>query len=159
KQKDICADCGLAFFASQGADQFDDRTAHLRIGDAGKSFVQLKAFARSEKIDDITFVGLFSEARHRRAGALSADWCLVVKKLYGYAEHPRKVEEPARANAIDALFVFLHLLECEAQMLAKLFLAHAEQHAPKPYARADMHIHRIGTARPFGRVFGRVVFD
>src|SRR3546814_9444447 len=51
------------------------------------------------------------------------------------------------ALPISAL-VLLHLLEGEADRLAELLLAHAEQRPPQPHPAADMNIDRIGPAFP-----------
>jgi hypothetical protein len=37
--------------------------------------------------------------------------------------------QTAGADPVGALFVLLNLLECDPEMLAKLFLAHSEHHA------------------------------
>ncbi len=77
----------------------------------------------------------------------SADGRFLVEELHRHAEHLRKIEQPARTNAVDALLVFLHLLERQTQLLAELLLAHAEQHAAKAHAAADMNVDRIGPPR------------
>jgi pilus assembly protein Flp/PilA len=41
----------------------------------------------------------------------------------------RDVLQAARANAVRPLLIFLHLLECDAQRVTKLRLAHVEHHS------------------------------
>ena len=67
------------------------------------------------------------------------------------------LEQPAGADAVDAFFVFLNLLKCQAQKIAQLFLAHADQHAPDAHAIADLSIDGIGLF--FGTVRNRSVID
>src|ERR1700761_3689332 len=50
---------------------------------------------------------------------------------------------PARANSIGALFVFLHLLKCQTQGVAEFLLTHSKHHATHPHATADMLVGRI----------------
>ena len=54
------------------------------------------------------------------------------------------LEQPARADAVDAFFVFLHLLKGQAQQIAQLFLTHADQHAPDAHAISDLSVDGIG---------------
>ena len=54
------------------------------------------------------------------------------------------------ADAVHALFVFLHLLECDAEQIAELGLRHALGHAPRADALADLDIVR---SRAFGLGF------
>ena len=77
----------------------------------------------------------------------SAERRLLVEKLHRHAEHLRQIEQPAGADAVDALLVLLDLLEGEAELLAELLLAHAEQHAAEADPAADVHIDRIGPSR------------
>ena len=52
--------------------------------------------------------------------------------------------QTAGADAIGALFIFLDLLEGDAERVAKFFLAHAEHGSPQAYPASDMDINRIG---------------
>src|SRR4029077_15644751 len=61
--------------------------------------------------------------------------------------HIERLGDPhqtACADPVHALFVFLDLLECDAEHLAKLGLRHALGHAPRPYALPHLDIVRIG---------------
>ena len=72
---------------------------------------------------------------------------VLVEELHRHAEHLRQIEQPAGADAVDALLVLLDLLEGQAELLAELLLAHAEQHAAEAHPAADMHVDRIGPPR------------
>jgi hypothetical protein len=48
--------------------------------------------------------------------------------------------QPARSNAVGALLVFLHLLEGEAERIAKLLLAHCKHQAAHAHPTADVLI-------------------
>ena len=52
--------------------------------------------------------------------------------------------QPARADAVGALLVFLHLLEGQTERVAELFLAHAQHHPAHAHAAAHMLVDRIG---------------
>ena len=80
-------------------------------------------------------------------------WFKAVGDKVAPGENLCEIEEAAGADPVDALLVLLHLLERQPQMLAKLFLAHAEQHPPQSDPRADMDIHRIGAPRSTRRLF------
>ena len=62
---------------------------------------------------------------------------LLEKELHRHIENLRDLEQAARADAVHALLVFLHLLKSEAHALAEPLLAHAEKHSaqtdPAPY--------------------------
>src|SRR6185437_7095849 len=152
-QRRISKPAASTFFTRKRPNEIDDRSAHFRIGDARKCLVQFKPLSRTEKLDDVRLIRLLGEAGHHGPGALRARRRLVVKKLHGNAENLCEIEEAAGADPVDALLVLLHLLERQPQMLAKLFLAHAEQHPPQSDPRADMDIHRIGAPRSTRRLF------
>jgi hypothetical protein len=48
------------------------------------------------------------------------------------------VLEAARGDPICSLFVFLHLLECQAEGIPELLLAHAEHQSPHAHTSANM---------------------
>ncbi len=52
--------------------------------------------------------------------------------------------QAAGPDPIGAFLVFLHLLEREPERVAKLFLAHAEHHAPHTHPTADVTVDRVG---------------
>ena len=82
-------------------------------------------------------------AAARRSGRL------LVEELHRHAQHLRQIEQPAGADAVDAFLVLLDLLEGQAELLAELLLAHAEQHAAKAHPAADMHVDRVWPPRAF----------
>ena len=53
------------------------------------------------------------------------------------------VLQAARANAVRAFFVFLHLLECKTQRIGKLFLAHFEHQPTHSHPAAHMSVDRV----------------
>src|SRR5258705_5540697 len=57
----------------------------------------------------------------------------------------RNLLQPARADAVRALLVFLHLLEREIERVPELLLTHAKHHPPHPNAASDMLVGRVGT--------------
>ena len=56
----------------------------------------------------------------------------------------RDLLQPARADPVRALFVFLHLLECQTERVAELLLTHPEHHAAHPYTSAHVLVGGIG---------------
>src|SRR5229473_4911806 len=55
--------------------------------------------------------------------------------------------QPARADAVGAPLVYLHLLEGKADRRAELLLAQPEHVAAQPNARTDLHVDRVGFVR------------
>ena len=51
--------------------------------------------------------------------------------------------QPGPADPVGPVFVFLQLLESQAELLADRFLGHAQQDAPKPDLSADGLIDRV----------------
>jgi hypothetical protein len=51
--------------------------------------------------------------------------------------------QTAGADAVGALFIFLDLLKCDAEIFSQLFLAHSQHVAPKPDATSNMDVDRI----------------
>ena len=68
------------------------------------------------------------QAAHRSAVATDMR-CLLEKELHGYIEDLRDLEQPARADAVHALLVFLNLLEGQSHAFAEALLTHAKQHS------------------------------
>jgi hypothetical protein len=67
--------------------------------------------------------------------------------IHRRVENLRNRLQPAGADAIGALLVFLDLLEGQPQRIRKLLLAHAEHHAAHADAAADILIGWIGNLR------------
>src|SRR6185437_16346260 len=63
------------------------------------------------------------------------------------AEHAGNLREPARADAVRALFVFLDLLESDANTLAELGLREALLQTADSNVLSDQHVNRLW--RPF----------
>lgn len=82
----------------------------------------------------------FGETFARRADRRRA----VEEKGWRDVQRLRNLLEPARADAIGALLVFLHLLEGQPQRFAELLLAHFQQDALHAHAASDMPVYRIG---------------
>src|SRR5579862_8055723 len=82
-----------------------------------------------------------SEASAFAPGALGA----FKEELDGHAENVRDLVQPAGADPVDALLVFLDLLEGEVEAFSQGGLRHAEHQAAHADARADMLIGRVGS--------------
>lgn len=63
-----------------------------------------------------------------------------------HVEEEGKFIQAGTADAIGTAFVFLDLLECQANRIAKFFLADAEQGPAKSQAGADMDVDGAGDA-------------
>src|SRR5205814_8661027 len=80
------------------------------------------------------------------AEALGLSWLMrrtLEEECNGDLQDVRDVLEPPRADAVDALLVFLYLLERDAERVAELRLAHAEHHPAHAYAAADVPVDRV----------------
>ena len=66
------------------------------------------------------------------------------EERHRHLQDVRDLLQPARADAVRALLVLLHLLEGEAERVAELFLTHAEHHAAHTHACAHVLVGRIG---------------
>ena len=55
-----------------------------------------------------------------------------------------KRPEASGRYAVCTAFVFLDLLKCQAEKIAKPFLTHADQHPPDANAIADLGIYGVG---------------
>lgn len=53
------------------------------------------------------------------------------------------MRQPARADPVGALFVFLYLLKREPESVAELFLADAEFNPVQTHTSADMRVNRV----------------
>ena len=61
----------------------------------------------------------------------------------GHIENLAEMIEPARADAIGAALILLHLLKRQIQRLAEFLLTHTLQGALQPGAATDVNIDRI----------------
>ena len=98
--------------AGHGLHKLNDGASNFRVRDLGKGLVELKTFPAAQKFDHVTFGGLFRESCGRTC-TVNPNRGLFIKELNLYAEHFRKIEQPAGANSVDTLFVFLNLLKCQ----------------------------------------------
>ena len=67
-----------------------------------------------------------------------------VVELDGHAEDARNLLQPARADAVRALLVLLHLLKGEAQRVAQALLAHPDEHPAHADPAANMLVDWVG---------------
>lgn len=126
-----------------GLHHTNDRAAKAGVLNTHKGFHQSQPVGRRQKIGDIggrrriperlsTFRQLrpsFEEEMHRRVEDL------------GYRL------QPAGADAIGALLVFLNLLEGQPERIGEFLLAQAEHHPTHAHAAADILIGWIGNLR------------
>jgi hypothetical protein len=134
---------------TEGTDQIKYSTAQLRIGNAQERSVEFYAFAAAEKFRKMVFPAGFGEPRSCftvfRPRTLPRQ--VLEEELHTDTEDPGQLEKPAGADSICALLVFLNLLERQAEMLAKFFLAHAKQHAPEPNPSPYVNVDRVWLTR------------
>lgn len=118
--------------------EVDDRTANLGIADPGKGLHQFQAVGCGKKFRNI--IG------RRRLGIF-----IVGRRCHAFKKERRRhlqsggdLLQAARADAINALFVFLDLLEGQVNRVGERLLAHRQNVAPHADARANVNIDRIG---------------
>src|ERR1041385_7285470 len=122
-------------------DELDDTAAQLRVLNAHKRLDQRQAIGGRQKIRDVSgrrrlFQSLRPAAAGRSRRALK-------EKRDRHLQDERDLLQPARANPVGALFVFLDLLEREAERVAELLLTHAPHHAAHADAAPDMLVDRV----------------
>ena len=64
----------------------------------------------------------------------------IVEKRYVDAEHLSDLLEPRRADPVDALFVFLHLLETDIEVLSQSYLRDAFFRAPQTNSSSHLNV-------------------
>ena len=69
--------------------------------------------------------------------------CFLEEELNRDIEDLGDLEQPARADAVHTLLVFLHLLKSEAHAFAESLLAHAEKHTAQTDPAPHVLIHRV----------------
>src|SRR5439155_7794687 len=72
-------------------------------------------------------------------------WCTLEKKRHRNLQDVRNLLQPAGADPVRALLVFLDLLEREAKPIAELLLAHAQHHATHAHTAPDMLVDGVGS--------------
>src|SRR5690606_20518245 len=98
--------------------QIHNALAHLRIGDLHEGPVELETIGGGQEIGDVTGLAVFCETTCRAGGAAAGT--AFEKEGNRCVENRRDRLQAARPDAVGALFIFLYLLECDAQAFAKL---------------------------------------
>src|SRR5690606_14855265 len=129
---------GSVGLVGQCLDQVENLLAHLRVANADEGAIELETFRAAQKIDHVTGAVGFRES----AGAILAR-SILEEERDRHVEYRRNRLQAARADAVRALLIFLDLLECDAEQLSELLLAHAEHVAAQPDATADVHVYWI----------------
>jgi hypothetical protein len=125
--------------------KLDNSAAQFRVWDLHESLYQSQAVRRGEEIIHVQVrVGnLYSPSRLTRH-SVEEERNRHLKDL-GY------VLQPAGANAVGSLLIFLNLLERQSKRVRKIGLAHFEHQTAHPHAAADMPVDGVKNAsRHFG---------
>jgi hypothetical protein len=123
----------------------DNSAAQFRVWDTDERLYQSQAIGGGEEIIhvQVRVSNLHSPSRPARH-SVEEERNRHLKDL-GY------VLQPAGANAVGSLLIFLNLLERQSKRVRKSCLAHFEHQAPHPHAAADMPVDGIKTtSRHFG---------
>src|SRR5664280_693330 len=120
-------------------DQFDDAAAQLAVLDLHERLGQRETVGGGEEVRHIGRRGRFAHA-----GMFGQMRAAFEEKRNRHLQDVGNMLQPAGADAVGALLVFLHLLEGEAEGVAELFLTHFEHHPAHAHARADMLIRQVG---------------
>src|SRR5947209_8446479 len=124
-------------------DHVDDAAAKLGVGEARERARQRQSFRGGEEIGDVSRRVLFEVSIRGGPGAGRA----LEQERYRDLQDVADLLQPAGADAVGTLFVFLHLLERQAQSLAELFLTHLDHETAHAHAAADVFVNRIGRFR------------
>src|SRR5262249_5896067 len=100
-------DLRSAAASAQCPHQVDDAFADLGIADLDEGTIELKAFAAIQKLEDEGFGVRLGHSEH--CVAIAAVRCRLEEELDRDVENLRDLKQPARADAVHALLVFLHL--------------------------------------------------
>jgi hypothetical protein len=119
--------------------QPDDRAPERRVVDPHKGFEQSQAVGAGKKVVDVCGGGF------REAPAVTG-WSrsLLEEERNRDVQDMADVLQAACTDAIGPFFVFLHLLEREAQLIGQLFLTHAKYQTAHANAATDMLISWMG---------------
>ena len=120
-------------------DKIDEATPEPNILNAAEGFVELDALRRGQEGTD-SRGGVVGVADRRRRAARST----FEEVRHRDAQKARRFLQSASADAVLAAFVFLDLLEGDAEVPTELRLAEAHHHAKGAYAAADIDVDRIG---------------
>jgi hypothetical protein len=117
----------------------DNSPAQFRVRDAHESLYQSQAVRRGEEIIHVRVGVSYLHCRSRLARRS------VEEKRNRHLKDLRNVLQPARANAIGSLLIFLNLLERQSKPVRKVGLAHFEHQAAHAHAAANMLVDGIKT--------------
>ena len=132
-----------SFGRRQRGDEIEDALAHLGVADLGEGAIELQPLAGRQEVDDI---GAGRRLRQHRLAGLGRRSALE-EEGGRHFQHPRQLLQPAGADAVGALLVFLDLLERHVEGFAEPALAHADHQPPHAQPRADMLVDRVGRFR------------
>jgi hypothetical protein len=122
-------------------DQIDNAAPEFCILDPQKGFRERQSVGGREKVIDVRWRrrrGVFA-GRHRQSFKEEGYWDV---------QNVSEVLEPTSTDPIGTLFVFLYLLEGQADGVAEVGLAHSEHQPTHAHPSAHMF---IGGVRGFGR--------
>jgi hypothetical protein len=130
-------------------DQIEDGAARLRIGNAKERAIELYAFATAEKLREMILPAASGKPWPGKSvfRPVAVTLQVLEEEFNTNAQYPGQLEQPAGADAVSTLLVFLNLLERQAEMLSKLLLTHSQQHAPQPDPSPDMYVDRVRFTR------------
>jgi hypothetical protein len=118
----------------------DYSAPHFRVRDAHERLYQSQAIRRGEEIIHVQVrVGNLCNPSRLTRHSVEEERNRHSKDL-GY------VLQPAGANAVGSLLIFLNLLERQSKRVRKIGLAHFEHQAAHPHAAADMPVDGVKNA-------------
>ena len=124
----------------QVADQLDDGAAKLCRADFHEAGDQRQPVGRGQEFRDMGERRRLGGVRFRARDAGRA----FKEKFHRHLENVRDLLQPAGADPVDALLVFLDLLEGKVEAVGQGGL-HAEHQAAHADARADVLVGRVGS--------------
>jgi hypothetical protein len=129
----------VRFARSHRLHKIDDLATKLWVGNLHESRDQLSPFGAVHEIRGVVGAGWLGETHsghriHRRS---------FEEKVDLNAKYLGRVLQPACANTICALFVFLNLLERNPKCRSQSTLAHTDEHTPHSQSRTNVVVYRI----------------
>ena len=121
--------------------QFEEAAAHGGIVDRVIGVDEFDRFASAQRIGVERLGRRLGEAARDRRRAHRIH--VVEEERHRHIEDPAQFMQPARADAVGAALVFLHLLKGQADRLAELLLAQPEHVAAQPDPGTDLHVDRV----------------
>lgn len=144
----------VLFALGQAFDQFHYPSANFRVLDPHERQTELQPLAARKKLDD----GGSTISRDNTGTVCKLLDHALVKVSDRNAKYMRNLIQPAGAYSIDALLVFLDLLEGQTKKFAEFFLTHANQHSAKADPIADLSIDWVGLFLGHGATYGNCRF-